>query len=194
MCHCTLLPHWCTQRGDSSALVCSHHPAHAQVTEPEVSAPAENRVRGSPQAVRFLGGSAVGSTTGYTESTQSAVKLASEAADTEEKGGEETGAEGADSTAAGQRSADPSGSPDPPAPAALEEAAPDPLDTTVSTCPPELSTCTQEQIGNPDPTPGCEPSPSVIPTALPSAITSQTTNSSLAAGENLFCLFIYVYI
>eukprot|EP00066_Takifugu_rubripes_P012725 XP_011601991.1 PREDICTED: MICAL-like protein 1 isoform X2 [Takifugu rubripes] len=191
VCHCTLLPHWCTQRGDS--LVCSHHPAGVQGTEPELSGSAENRVRGSSKVVRFLGESAVSSATGYTEGTQSGDKLASEAADREEKGGEETGAEGADSTASGQRLAEPS---DPPAPAvahvAVEEAescgaASSPLDATVqqevTQQLPELST-KQEQVGDHGPASGCMPSPSVVPVAPPRASTSQTTNSSLVAENS----------
>lgn len=174
------------------------------MTEPELSGSVENRVRGSSKVVRFLGESAVSSATGYTEGTQSGDKLASEADDREEKGGEETGAEGADGTASGQRLADPS---DPPAPAvadvAVEEAescgaASSPLDTTVqqevTQRLPELSTCKQEQVGDHGPASGCMPGPSVVPVAPPRASTPQTTNSSPVAGEKLFCLFIYVNI
>lgn len=177
------------------------------MTESELSGPAENWVTGSSQAVCSLGGSAVSSATGYTEGTQSVDKLASEAVILEEKGVGERGAEGADSTASGQKLADPSGSPDPPAPAiadaAMKEAescgaASSPLDATVqqevSQQPPELSTCTQEQGGEHGPASKCKPGPSVVPVAPPRASISQTTNSSLAAGEKLFCLFIYVNI
>lgn len=202
MCHCTLLPHWCTQRGDSGFLVCSHHPADVQVTEPELSGSVENRLRGSSKAVRSLGDSAVSSAACYTEGTQSGDKLASEAADREEKGGEETDAEGADGTASGQRSADPS---DPPGPAVadapVEEAescgaASSPLDAIVqqevTQQLPEISTCKEEQVGDHGPASGCMPSPSNVPVAPPRASTSQTNNSF--AGKKLFCLFIYVNI
>lgn len=204
MCHCTLLPHWCTQRGDSGFLVCSHHPAGGQVTKPELLGSVENRLRGSSKAVRSLGESAVSSATGYIEGTQSGDKLASEAADREEKGGEETGAEGADSTASGQRLADPS---DPTAPAvadaAVEEAescgaASSPLDATVqqevTQRPPELSTCKQEQVGDHGPASGCVPGPSVVPVAPPRASTSQTTNSSLVAGEKFLFIYLCQYL
>lgn len=205
MCHCTLLPHWCTQRGDSGFLVCSHHPADLQVAEPELSGSVENRLRGSSKVVRSLGESAVSSATGYTERTQSGDKLASEAADREENGGEEMGAEGADGTASGQGLADPS---DPPAPAvadaAVEEAescgdASSPLDATaqqeVTQRLPELSTCKQEQVGDHAPASGCMPGPSVVPVAPPRASISDTTNSSLVAGEKsiYFCQYLSLH-
>lgn len=122
MCRCTLLPHCYTQIGDSGTLACSHHPADSQVTEPELSTPAEDRVRGPSQASPPLGGSAVSGASGATVSIQSEDKLVSEAADMERKDGEETRTEGADSPAAGRRSGDPSGSPDPLAPAVADAA------------------------------------------------------------------------
>lgn len=118
MCSCTLLPHCYTQMGDSGTLACSHHPADSQVTDPQLSAPAEGRVRGSLQAAPPLGGSVVDPA----ESVQSEDKLVSEAADMERTDGEETRAEVADSTDAGRRSGDPSGSPDPLAPAEADAA------------------------------------------------------------------------
>lgn len=97
---------------DSGTLACSHHPADSQVTDPQLSAPAEDRVRGSLQAAPPLGGSAVSSAPHPAEIVQSEDKLVSEAADMERTDGEETRAEGADSTDAGRRSGDPLGSPD----------------------------------------------------------------------------------
>lgn len=164
LCRCSLLPHCYTHMGDSGTLVCSHHPADGQVTEPEPSAPAGNRVRGSPQAALPLGGSgAVGSAARDTESTQSEDKLVSEAADMEGKDGEETSAEGADSPAGGQRTGgrgDPSGSRDPRAPAVADAA----LAEAESLGPaPKVTQWPQEQIGKSGPTPRCTSSPCSIP-------------------------------
>lgn len=195
MCCCTLLPHCYTQVGDSGTLVCSHHPADSQVTKPELSASAGNRVRRSPQTAPCLGGSAVGSAPRYTESIQSEDKLVSEAADMERKDGEETSAEGADS-----RSGDLSGSPDPVAPAVADSAvgeaescapAPGPSEAAVQQ---EVTQRPQEQIGESGATPGCKCSPSSIPVAPPKDSTSLAAGERTPSYSAVGYLFLYVNI
>lgn len=130
MCRCTLLPHWCTPRGDSGSLVCSHHPADSQMTEPELSAPPRSEAGGPTGAASLT-----------SESVQPNDRLASETPDAEEQGGEEAGAAGE-----GQRSGDTSGSPNPPVVDADAQ--------QEGVCQlPEVPCQTQEQASEPEPAP-----------------------------------------
>ena len=166
VCRCTLLPHCYTQMGDCGALVCSHHPADSQVTEPELWAAAENRLRGPAQAAPRLGGSAVSSAACYTGSIQSEDKLVSEAADMDRQDGEEARGEGADSRSGA------------PAVAAVREA-PGPSEATLQQKGPQWS---QELVGESAPTPSCNVLTSNIPALSPAA----------REDNQLFCCRLFI--
>ncbi|XP_040917874.1 MICAL-like protein 1 isoform X2 [Toxotes jaculatrix] len=182
VCHSTLLPESYTQGSDAGSLICSHHVADGKSTRVDLShqiGSTENHHKCQFQAGYFsFGGLSITSVPHYTKKTESQDRLVCKTPDMDGKERQESsrevkGRENRDSTVG------PKSTVKNPAPL------PSATDRTAEQ-PPELpSPCLQVTEGSSQPVPAPRRmlDSSAVPVPAPRTKTSQTTNSSTAAGS-----------